>query len=203
LICFASACHEFPEKTEANIMKPDQLLVVAFAALVLAACQSFGSGPSPNAAAILVQQGFQPGSPAALNRNLEPDDIRTTALYTCAAAACGSLTVLIFGQDPKPAEMLDELRQTRSLTPAKARRIAGKFIEEGSDGTIKVSAVSTFSAPDGGLGIMIDATTTRSRKPVFHMRLSGIYNLVSGRMVAAVSPDRALAQRYGGRQMLE
>jgi hypothetical protein len=179
-------------------------LILAFAAAAaLAACQTVDGGPSPNASALLVQQGFQPGSPAAFNRNLEPDDIRTTALYTCAAAACGSLTVVIFGQDPKPAEMLDELRQTRSLTPAKARRIAGKFIEEGSGGTIKVNAVSTFSAPDGGLGIIIDATTTRSLKPIFHMRLSGIYNLVSGRTIAAVSPERALAQRYGGRQMLE
>jgi hypothetical protein len=188
---------------EDDTMKLGQFLAAAFAALVLAACQSFGDAAPPNAAAILAQQGFQPGSPLALNRNLEPDDIRATALYTCASAACGSLTVLIYGQDPNPAEMLEVLRETRSLTPAKARRIAGKFIEEGSGGSIKVSAVSTFPAPDGGVGIIIDATTTRTRNAVFHMRMSGIYNQTSGRTVAAVSPDRALAQRFGSRGMLE
>jgi hypothetical protein len=187
---------------EDDTMKPGRFLAAAFAALVLAACQSFGGAAPPNAAAILARQGFQPGSLLALNRNLEPDDIRATALYTCASAACGSLTVLIYGQDPKPAEMLEVLRETRGLTSAKARRIAGKFIEEGGGGSIKVSAVSTFPAPDGGVGIIIDATT-RTRNPVFHMRMSGIYNQTSGRTVAAVSPDRALARRYGGRGMLE
>jgi hypothetical protein len=170
------------------------------AAVVLAACQTVGSGPPSAAIAQIEREGFTASDAAILNRSLEPDDIRTTALYVCSEARCGGFGLVAFGIDPATGEGTDEIRSLGRMSPAQARKAANRIMRSAGLRDLRVVNVATGMA--AGLQIItIDLTGAIGGKTLY-LRMSGAYGAGPGQVVAAASSRRDVAARLGGRSML-
>jgi hypothetical protein len=177
-----------------------RLACAAVVAALLAACQTVGQGPAPSAVAAIEREGFTASSTDRLNRNLGPDDIRTTALYVCSEPRCGGLSLVAFGIDPAGGEGADEVRALGRLSRGQALRSANRIMR--SAGLSKLTVVNVTAVAAGGLQIItIDLRGTFAIGPV-HLRMTGAYGEGPARVVAAIGNRRDVSMRLGGRSML-
>jgi hypothetical protein len=177
-----------------------RILACLAAAAMLAACQTVGGGPDPRAVALVQSEGFAASDTAILNRNLEPDDIRTTALYICSEARCGGFGLVAFGVDPATGEGTDEIRALGRMSPTQARKVANRIMRSAGLRDLRVVTVSTGTA--GGLQVITIDLRGGAGGKVLHLRISGAYGAGPGQVVAAASERRDVAARLGGRNML-
>jgi hypothetical protein len=175
-------------------------LMVILASAVLAACQTAGNTP-PGATQKLLSQGFvyDSAATAKMQSSADANDIQTQAVYTCRPPACSEASVVGFGREPNPAESYAELVTFAGQSSQRGRRLVARLIGEGAGGAITNGAVNLFRTPDGARGLVFDGTI-RGR---VYIRMTLIATPTASRAVAAVSMDRGLARRFGGRDMLE
>jgi hypothetical protein len=174
--------------------------VLAFTA-VLAACQTTG-GPPSAAAALLEQQGFKQTPADEFNKDLTADDIRTTSFYLCDLPGCGGLALVLYGNDPEAATMLKEIDQLEAKGSRQGLRSTNRLLRSAGAKELRLVNYVVFSTPDGGRGLTLDLVGNVVRDRVF-LKLTVIYRNNVGRLVVAASASRAVAERFGGRAMLE
>jgi hypothetical protein len=170
------------------------------AAALLAACQTTGTGPAPGAIAQIEREGFTPSDATILNQKLEPDDIRTTALYICGEARCGGFGLVAFGVDPATGEGTDEIRALGRMSREQARRAASRIMRSAGLRDLKVVNVATSTA--AGLQIITIDLRGAIGGQAIHLRMSGAYGEGPGQVVAAASGRRDVVTRLGSRAML-
>jgi hypothetical protein len=177
-----------------------RLAAATLLAAFLAACQTVSSGPDPRTLALITGAGFTPADIAILNRNLGPDDIRTTALYICGEPRCGDFSLVAYGIDPAIGEGSDEVKALGRMSRAQALRAADRIMRSAGLTDLKVVNVETTSAA----GLQIITIDLRGVLPIgpVHLRMSGAYGEGPARVVAAAGPRRDLTMRLGGRSML-
>jgi hypothetical protein len=176
--------------------------IVCFLAAALAACQTAGGGVSPGAVAQLESQGFKSQPFDEFNKDLKPDDIRTTALYLCELPGCGGLALVLFGIDTEAVTMLKEIDTLERQGRNQGVRITNRVLRSAGVKDFRLANYSVFAASDGGRGLTLDLVGKIERETQF-IKLTVIYRNNVGRVVAAVSSRRAVAERFGGRAMLE
>jgi hypothetical protein len=195
-------CLEIPETVEKERIMRIGTLRFAIAALLLpllAACQSVG--PSGDVAGRLAAQGFvaAPGAVSLMNARNASDDIQTVAVYLCNPPACAATTLVGYGRDPNGEASFNDLSALSGVSAARRQRLFAKYVGEGSEGSITPGPVSTFERPGGIRGL----TFTGTMRGRGFIRMTMIISPASSRVVAAISADRALAQRFGGPEMLD
>jgi hypothetical protein len=177
-------------------------LALAFAfAATLAACQTTG-GPSAGTAALLEQQGFKQQPADEFNKDLTADDIRTTAFYLCDLPGCGGLALVLFGNDLEAVTMLKEIDQLERQGRRQGLRSSNRLLRSAGVKELSLVNYAVFAAPDGGRGLMLDLVGKVGNDKLF-LKLTVIYRNSVGRLVVAASSRRAVAERFGGRAMLE
>jgi hypothetical protein len=175
-------------------------LAILFAALA-AACQTVG-GPAPDKAALLQQAGFKQESTADFNKDLKPDDIRTTALFVCEDARCGGLALVAFGEEPDGSTTQNDLRDLARQPRAQALRTAARLLRSVGIADLNPIGIVAQRSADGSPAYRLDLQGRIAGERVT-MRLTSVYRGRSGRLVVAVSPSAAIVRRFGGLDMLE
>jgi hypothetical protein len=176
------------------------LLSTMLLALALSACQTAG-GPTPGAAALLAQQGFKPESIEEFNKDLQPDDIRTDAVYTCDTAACGGLALVLFGSDPEGSITQKDLASISFRSRTEGVRAANRILRSAG---VKDFRVVSFAAPpsaDGAKIYTLGLLGSILRDRVYG-RMTILYRNGSGRLVIIFAANRALVDQFGAPEML-
>jgi hypothetical protein len=178
-----------------------RVALVLIVVSVLSACQTTG-GPSASTAALLAQQGFKPQSANEFNKDLTADDIRTTAFYLCDLPTCGGLALVLYGTDSEAVTMLKEIDQLEAKGRRQGLRSTNRLLRSAGMKDLKLVNYVVFPALDGGRGLTLDLVGNVDRDRLF-LKLTVIYRNNVGRLVVAASASRAVAERFGGRAMLE
>jgi hypothetical protein len=176
------------------------LLTLLFAAIT-AGCQTTG-GPAPEKAAVLLQAGFKAEDAGAFNRNLDADDIRTTALYICAEPRCGGLALVAYGIDPEGAATVKELNDLIRLPRAQALRTGNRILRSAGVSGLGLLDYQATRRPDGAQVYRLDFVG-RFGSERLKIRMTGVYRGTSNRLVVAISSNPAVVKRFGGVDMLE
>ncbi len=175
-------------------------LAILFAALA-AGCQTVG-GPAPDKTTLLQQAGFKPESTADFNKDLAPDDIRTTALFICEDARCGGLALVAFGVEPESPSTRNKLVQLARQPRAQALRAATRLLQSAAISGLKATDIAVLRTPDGAPAYQLDLRG-RIAGERMAIRITVVYRGAAGRLVAAISPSTAITRRFGGLDMLE
>jgi hypothetical protein len=185
-----------------------RLAVIFAVVLGLSACQSIVGKPSPSALAILESNGFKPGEIAEFNKDLTKDDIVTLASYECEKPRCKSDTLVIFGMDPNPSKFAEGFKSLAAGNNASQQKLLRSVIgkEFGSDFT--GLTITTFTTPDGGIGIRINGRVKRSKVPEilrdqqFYLSLVYLNRNNEGRVIIVIANNLPTAIRYTSLRLL-
>jgi hypothetical protein len=184
-------------------MKMFRVAAAIALAAFLSACQTVGGGPSLTAAQRLAAASFTSQSIESFNRDLQPGDIRTTALYACEnEARCAGLALIAYGLDPDAASRQEFEEAARQPRPLQLRTLRTAFRGSGIR-DLSFTNLSTLRRTNGEVAYRIDASA-RIAGERFGMRLIVIYGTGPGRVYAVIAQRGSDAlQRLGGIDMLE
>jgi hypothetical protein len=170
--------------------------IAALAMALLPAWQARTEAPSPATKARLEQLGFKPQETAPYNVEFDKSAIRTTAAYVCDPPRCSPSVLIKFGWDTLSSQAFESARDISRMSKAKALRHVADGIAEGSDGVLKVTAVSIRRTRSGGYEMIMDGTASVGTL-TFGMRMSEVSGPQASQIVQAISANPAQARRYG------
>jgi hypothetical protein len=179
-----------------------RLTATILAVACLTACQAVGEGSQPAASARLERIGFRPVPTAEHNASFDVSAISTTAVYACLPSTCGDAVFVKFGWDTLPDDSYRGARDVAAMPPAKALKHVADGIRKGSDGTLEITSVSIRRMSSGAYVMIMDGTASVGAKS-FHMRMSEVSTPQVSRVIQSMSPNRALARRYGDPSWLD
>jgi hypothetical protein len=175
-------------------------LSAALLALTLSACQT-ASGPAPDAAALLAQLGFTAGSADDFNKDLQPDDLRTTAVYMCDTGHCGGVSLVLFATDPEGSRTQKDMELIASRGRSEGVRTANRILRSAGLTDLRVVNIAAPSTADGSKIYSLELRGSIQKERIYG-RVTFLYRNGLGRLVIAMSPNRVIAARFGGLEML-
>ncbi len=150
----------------------------------------------------MAEAGFTRSSAGQFNRNLAPDDIVTTALYTCETERCGGISLVALGRFVRGGDMRQALAEISAADAPQRASLARAAFGDSLPASFTIEQVTPFTLPDGRSGAEIDARMLEGRDSLF-VRMAIAFRGTSGRTVIALSPRRETAVNFGSRWMLD